>query len=288
MPNHDPLFIPAGRTRSAVIMPNRSILDPGRLLQVLGRYWAWLLVPPLLLAVGGYVLSSRQPARYSATTSLVFQPTAAQDRLDGDRSNTSADRDMQTQEELLNGRLFRAEVAESFGDDVEFEAQAVEGTDVVELEVTAATPQLAAEAVDEIAASVVERRQTQVQAELAEAIDALQQIVDDRNAELDVIDRALAGIAGEAIDPGISTLTTVPRAGSESSLLRRQTVLADELLAAESALRELESEALLTNGDVAVAGPAVLPTEPVSPALFEPRSCGGCWAHSRNGPCLAA
>lgn len=263
MRSGNPLFIPTGRTGSAMTVPNRSILDPARLPRVVRRYWIWLVVPPLVLAVGAYVLSARQPPRYVASTALVLQPTAAQERLD-ERPDSPVDRDAQTEQQLLNGRRFQAGVAELFGDEVEFEADAVGGTDVIELEVTAPTGRLAAEAVDEIAAGYVEQRQTQVRDDLTEAMDALQQVIGDLNAELGVVDRALGTVARDAVAPEIAA-SSLPRTESEASLLRRQQILVDELEAAETAVRSLESEVLLTNGDVETTGPAVVPTEPVSP-----------------------
>ena len=266
MRRHKPLFRPAGRPVATSTAADRSILDPGRLLPVLRRYWAWLILPPLLLAAAGYFFSSRQPSRYEASTSLLFQQTAAEDRLDGDRSNEVADREVQTEERLLNGRAFQADVTGWLGSDIEFKAQAVEGTDVVELEVLASTGPLAAQAVDEIAARYVEQRQAAVRADLADGIGALQQIVDDLKAELEVVDRALVQLTGSAASgPAASIPSPSVQSETEPALRRRQTALADELLIAEAALRSLENEAILTSGDVSVAGSAVVPDEPVSP-----------------------
>ena len=215
-----------------------SVVDPRRLLVLMRRHWLWLLVPPVLFALVGGFLSARAESRYEATTMVVIRPTAASDLLEGDRSNALAERELQTEERLLNGPAMEELVSERIGSDVEYEASAVEGTDLLEITAQAGDPDGAAEAADGIATLFIEQRQARIQRDL--------------DAAIEVVEAEAAGLREE--------LATVPATneGLRSRLER-------ELDGSETSLDRLQSEAVLPSYDARIASTAVVPDDRISP-----------------------
>lgn len=215
-----------------------SILEPRRLLVLMRRHWLWLLLPPLLLAFCGGFLSARADSRYEATTMVVIRPTAASDVLEGDRSNVLAERELQTEERLLNGPAMDELIAERVGDDVDYEASVVEGTDLLEITAQAADPDGAAEAADAIASLFVEQRRSRIERDLDAAIDVVETEAANLREELSAV------------------------AADEEGLQAR---LQRELDGAETSLDRLQSEAALPSYDARIASAAVVPDDRISP-----------------------
>jgi len=250
------------------------IVNPARLRRTLRRHWVLVVATPLLLAGVGYALASSQATRFEAATTLVFQPTAAQQRLDGDRSNALAERELNTQAELLNGLAFQSEVDDRFGSDVSTKARALEGTDVIELTIEAPTGEAAASTADDVALLFIERRRADVQTELNDGLTALGAVVESIERDLQAVDRRLAVLDEGTVAPTVADQLT-SASPDVTELRRRQSVLAEELVVAQAAMRELETEAVLTNGDVRVGAPATTPESPVSPRPIRSASVWG-------------
>ncbi len=274
MSNREPVEVRSYGSSQRRLRADASVFDPGRLLRILSRHWPWVVVPPLLLAAVGGILASRQDDRFEATTMIVLGQTAAQDRLSGDRSNALAERELQTEARLLNGPAFAEVVEAEIGDDVDFEARAVEGTDLVELTAEAGTANGAAAAADDISELYLLQRRVRIEVDLDAAAADLQQTIVELQDELVVVDAALSrsaatatGLLGDAAEPG-----TVQQ---DPALVRRQSRLEAELTLAEVALVELASEAALTNGDVRIAAPAIPPNERILP---NPERAAVLWA----------
>jgi capsular exopolysaccharide synthesis family protein len=226
------------RTENLRPGPQASIFDPARLLVLMRRHWIWLLAPPVVFALGAWFLSARSDSRYEATTMVVIRPTAARDLLEGDRSGTLAERELQTEERLLNGPAMELLVSERIGGDVDYAASAVEGTDLLEITAQAGDASGAAEAADGIATLFIDQRRARIQRELDAAIVVVDGQVEELRRELAVT------AAGDEVG----------RAGLE-----------EELRVAETSLDRLRSEATLPSSEARIASMAVEPRDRISP-----------------------
>ena len=231
-------FVPGLRMERSGVRADPSVVDPHRLLVLMRRHWLWLVIPPVLFALAGGLLSARGESRYEATTMVVIRPTAASDLLEGDRSNVLAERELQTEERLLNGPAMEELVAEQIGGDVDYEASAVVGTDLLEITAQAGNPAGVAAAADGIATIFIEQRRSRIQQELDAAIEVVQADADGLRQELAV---------AVATDEGL-------RARLEREL--------DET---EISLDRLQSEAVLPSYDARIASTAVVPDDRISP-----------------------
>ncbi|MGB5758894.1 MAG: P-loop NTPase [Acidimicrobiales bacterium] len=266
MSNREPLVAQRYGPSQQDLRSEAAVLDPGRLLRILRRNWLWLVLPPLLLATVGGLLAAREPSRYEAMAMVVLQQTAAQDRLSGDRSNALAEREIQTEAKLLNGPAIAALIRAELGSDIDFDAQAVEGTDLVELTAQAGDAELAASAADTIAELYIGQRRDRIEADLETAATELEEKIAGWTRELEAIDASLAAAPASGIgvlNPGEVGIATETQA--DPALVRRQTRLEDDLAVAEASLEELRSELALTNGDARIAAVAIPPTDRISP-----------------------
>ncbi|MEL7156642.1 MAG: P-loop NTPase [Actinomycetota bacterium] len=214
-----------------------GIVDPGRLIVLARRYWTWLLLPPLVLGVMGWLLSARAESRYEASTLVVVRPTAASDLLEGDRSDSLAERELQTEERLLNGPAMDELVEATIGDDIDFEAAAITGTDLLEITAQASSAEGAATAADAVAGLFIEQRRARIQRDLDSAIQVVE-------TEVARIERELA--AGTGADGGTSRLSR-------------------ELDEAQTSLDRLRTESALPSSDARIASAAIAPSDRVAP-----------------------
>lgn len=239
MSNREPL-LPSqqAETEHQLLRDEASLLDIKALMAAARRQWAWLLIPPVLFGTLGWFRANLQEDVYEATASVLLQPTAAQSRLGtGERSTSDADRDISTEEQLLNGPAMETFVELELGRGVSFKADAVSDTDILEITAEDNTPALAAATADAIAAIYIGQRRERIRTDLASAIDDLDTQIELLEAELD----------------SLSTST------------RRTTAIESEILGAEAQIQRLASEAALTNGEVRVAAAAIPPNKRISP-----------------------
>lgn len=213
-----------------------SIVDPGRLLVLIRRYWIWLLLPPLLLGTAGWFLSSRAESRYEASTIIVIRPTAATNLLDGDRSDSLAERELQTEERLLNGPAMDELVGDTIGGGIDFDASAIVGTDLLEITAQAGGADEVAAAADAIATLFIEQRRDRIQQDLDSAI--------------------------ELVETEVARLETELAAASDDDRTSR---LTRELDQAQTSLDRLRAESTLPSSDARIASPAIPPSDRVAP-----------------------
>lgn len=219
------------------------MVDATRLWSTLTRRGIWLVVPPLVLASVAFLVSDAQPRRYEAVATMAFRPTRAEQILQGERDNALIDREIKTEEELLNSAAYQQELESQFGSNVSVDADAVGGTNLMEIAVEADRPTAAATIANEVVNDYITRRRATIREDLAQSAATLEATVSELEVEL------------QQISSGATTAT----------LDRRRAELESELKAAQTALQLIETRAALTNGDVDVAGSAVEPTLPTSP-----------------------
>ncbi len=256
------------RPRQLTMTPARpAVLDPSRLGTLLRRHGLWLMLPPLVLATVAFLVSDAQPRRYEAKAALVYQPTRAEQLLGADRDDDVVQRTMKTDEQLLTGPAYQEQFESTFGGNFDVDADALDGTDVLEIAVVAPTPAAAATIANTVADNHVAQRRSQARDELTTARAAVAGTVEELELELaDVADELLSlqPTPPPAEDTSPTTMSSATQARI-ADLERRQATLDDELVAARAALREIDTGAVLTNGDVSVAGPAVEPSDPIAP-----------------------
>lgn len=214
-----------------------GVVDPGRLIVLVRRYWTWLLLPPLVLGVMGWIFSAQGDSRYEASTLVVVRPTAASNLLEGERSDSLAERELQTEERLLNGPAMGELVAATIGEDLDFEAAAIAGTDLLEITAQAGSAEGAATAADAVAGLFIEQRQARIQRDLDSAIEVVETEVARIERELD---------AGTNTDDGASRLSR-------------------ELDEAQTQLDRLRAESALPSSDARIASAAIAPSDRVAP-----------------------
>ncbi len=263
MSNREPLVMQRSVGDDRELRSEATVLDPARLFRVLRRHWLWLLAPPVLLATLGGLLASRDENRYEATAMVALQQTAAEERLEGDRSNALAERQLQTEDRLLNGPAFAELVEELLGGDVNFEARAVEGTDLIEVTAEAAGPDLAASAAVSIAELYLERRRIRIEADIEAAITGLEASIVDVEERLAEVDREVA--RSESRTTGLLPDESDTADPVAPALRREQDRLEGDLATLEASLEQLQFETLLADGGGRIAATAVPPDDRVSP-----------------------
>jgi capsular exopolysaccharide synthesis family protein len=241
-------------TGQAAVRPpeQASLLDPVRLLVLLTRQWPWLVVPPILLAAGGWLLSSQGDSRYEATSMVVLRPSTARSILEGDPSDTQTDRELQTEERLLNSKAMANNVSALLTGDIEFEATALEGTNILEITAQAGRPDTAAEAADAVANMFIEQRRARVR--------------DDLEAAIDVVTEQIAALDEELASIGPTTSSAADNGnGNGNGNEARRARLEEEVVAAQGSLDRLRSELALPGTDARIASRAVPPSDRIAP-----------------------
>ncbi|NNE94550.1 MAG: hypothetical protein HKN24_00795 [Acidimicrobiales bacterium] len=230
-----------------------SALDGHKLVGVLSLNWLWLVTIPLLAGALGFYLSARQPDVFESTATVVVQPTAAQVRLGQEsRSTLDPDRELETQEALLNSDVMESLVqAQLPGEEVEFRAELDFGTELIYIIYSADSLAKADEGANMVAEVYLQQRRERERRELDSAVEALQDPITSLEERLnEVTDRIVAAGGPEA---------------ASAALLSERDALTGELASARSSVELLRLESAVTTGGAELWAPAVGTEDPVAP-----------------------
>ncbi len=200
----------------------------------------------------GFGLQDRATPEYQAEASVIVQSTAAELLLRDDRrSQEELDRSISTDVQLLQDRRAELELEALAGAAVDYDVIHRDDTDLIVISARSTSAETAAEHADLIARYYVEERAATERAELEAAAAALEAPVASLVAALEVLDAQVVEVDGvEVID---------------RSLLAQIVAVETELAANRAALEQLRVELSISDGGARVVGPAIVPTETITP-----------------------
>jgi uncharacterized protein involved in exopolysaccharide biosynthesis len=247
---------PTKKTGQASPGDGASPVAPGRLStpRLIAVFATLLLLPPIIAGL----LSSAQPPTYAAQVDVLYR--------NSDTTGSTIERELATQQVLLQSRALIAEVAEAAGRTPEdlaedISVEVVEGSNVLRLQVEDQNPERAQEIARSLVDQYIAARQEQVagSATSAQERDLLQQQVDGLTTRLDAVNTRVAEIL-EVQEPSTAAQTEQRSLEAEAQTVRQRLVeLQSQLINADiRAVREGVSPARI------LSAPSVL-DEPVAP-----------------------
>lgn len=229
-----------------------SAVDGHKLVGILSLNWLILVLVPVLAAVAGYFVSDLQAEVYESRATLLIQPTAAQVRLGQEsRSSLDADRELDTQEALLNSSLMSSLVEDEIDGDAEFEAEREFGTDLLYIIFSAETPDSADAGADTVAEIYLTRRTSQERLELEAAVEALSIPIQQLETRLNDVSVRIDNAGGPEL--------------AGSTLISERDALTVELASARGSSEQLRLEAAVTTGGARLLAAASGADVPVAP-----------------------
>ena len=200
----------------------------------------------------GFGLQDRATPEYEAESSVLVQSTAAEVLLRDDRrSQEELDRSISTDVELLQDRRAELELEALAGVPVDYDVIHRDDTDLIVITAHSTNAETAAEHADLIARYYVEERAASERAELEAAAAALEAPVASLVAALEVLDAQVVEVDGVEV--------------TDRSLLAQIVAVETELAANRAALEQLRVELSISDGGARVVGPAIVPTESITP-----------------------
>lgn len=240
------------RDENLLLRAEASAVDGHKLVGVLSLNWLWLISIPVLAGLTGYFLSARQPEVYESTATVLVQPTAAQVRLGQEsRSTLDPDRELETQEALLNSVVMERLVTDELGESVDFRAELDFGTELIYIIFSGDSPALADQGADTVAQIYLNQRATRERQELDAAVTALEAPIASLEERLNDVDRQIISGGG-------------PEA-ADSALINERDVLGGELASARRSAELLRLESAVTTGGAQLWAPALGVDTPVAP-----------------------
>ncbi|MDH3678824.1 MAG: hypothetical protein OEV40_02620 [Acidimicrobiia bacterium] len=257
MSNREPVILRRSGIDGPRLADEAAVFDFQRAIAIVRRRWRVLLLPPILFTLGAYVMAGRQASTYEASALIALQPTVAENQLSGDRSNSLAERELQTEAKILDGAAMSALVSSELGSGFAFDSEAIEGTDLLQVTATGSQPSTAASTANAIVGLYIEERRTRIISELERAATEIDREIAAVEEELALLDRA----APTAASVGVGSIPP----DDDPARSRQRAALEDELSLAIAAREELQAQTQLTEGGVRIAAPAVPPRDRISP-----------------------
>lgn len=236
------------------------------------RHVAWVLRRRAPLIVGfvivaliaGYALSARQTKQYSASATVRIGDPNAESVFNGGQFVRDPQRQVDTEIEVIRSQAVADKAEQSLGERASqissVAVSSIASTDVVEIEVTATTPDTAADAANALANFYVDRRRAQITADL-----------DRRAAELREKADALT-VQIQNIDAQVSS------AGDQTLLVAQRQGLVTQQQEFSQRASEFEIESGARSGNVEVVETAEPNQNPVSPKPFRDAALAGILA----------
>jgi capsular exopolysaccharide synthesis family protein len=230
-----------------------SEIDVRAFFGVLRRHLRTIVLVVVLVAAVVYGWSATRPDRYAATArvQVVNETDASTNR---GNSRTETEQEVSTQVELIESPALRRQLDERLGDTAgavqEVEAAGVEETPIVRIRVTSTSPDTAAAAANALADVFVQRQRQIAVTTLGNQAEELRRVAAELTVQID------------ALNAQLLTGVTPNRAAAEAN----RNVLVDQRSAALENAAELQLEATVRSGGVALVDEADVPQDP-----FEPR-----------------
>ena len=224
---------------------------------VLLRHRVAVLAVTLLVLALGVVPALLEDPTYAATSTIRVRADNSGSPFEDDVqvNAQTRSRDLLTSVEVIESAPLRAQVLERLGAGAErfgrVEASLVGFSEVIELHVTASSPEAAAAAADAYAEVFVEVRQRESVEAIVEQSAELRRRSQVATEQIATIDRQLA-------DPATDPVTA-------ENLRVNRTALAAQVLDFSARADELDVEAALREGGTEIVSRAELETTPISP-----------------------
>lgn len=242
----------------------------------LGRRWWWvLLICPLLVGAGAYIVSSAKTPIYRANMILVIDENQLSD-VTSYNDILAAERRTRTYSHLATARPVLDETIQRLGLTMQPEALAgkvsvnpVRDTQLITVAVTDTSPARAATIANTIGQVFIEQRSEQEMSDNGSGKEALQQNIDDTEQQIDETSQQIADIEGQSDANSASNQATLR--GLQSQLTQYQSTYS-MLLEAQQRMAIAESQA---GSNVRIAEEAAAPNQPVSPRVMLNTALGG-------------
>ena len=244
---------------------------PG-LLQGLRRYWPFVALAVVAGIAGGYALSALQQTRYTASVEMLLRSPGTRGVLGEDTDYVEPQRHVVNQAQRVTSTPVLRRAARELGmGELEVEllresldVDASVETDVVTINAEAATPELAAETANTVAAAYEEvvRRETMAAAE--RTVDELAASVEQSRTRLARLEEDLDD------DPGNPVLR-----GQAEALIQQLGIL-------EARIEQITVNASLHGSGVEYVEPAALPERPSKPRRLRNAAAGGLFAFAAS------
>jgi capsular exopolysaccharide synthesis family protein len=229
-------------------------LDLRRFAAVLRRRAAMITVLVVVAFVGVYLFTTMRPDLYAAQ-SEVRVSNAASTEVFGGRGSADSDEELATEIHLVLTNRIRLAANEQLGevaDDVtSVTANRVEETDIMQINVSATSPEAAKQAADTYAAVYVRRRQAETRKSYEERAAQLEQAATEFTDQIREIDQRLAS-------------GSVP-AAQENLLVNQRTSFQSEASQYRGLASEAQVQANLRAEGITIVEEAQLPTIPFAP-----------------------
>lgn len=246
---------------------------------VLRRRRRVLVVSVLVAVAVALAISLIQTPEYRAESELLLRRTASEELLVDEvgqvRSSTDSERELNNEIRLIESRAVRDAVAEAYDgpldvDDVTAGAPASETNDVLDISMTAADPDDAAELVNLYAETYIAERQERQVADLLATGEEIQSRLDGLREQIAEVSRPLDDINARIASTPADSPQRAELEDQRQSVLGQVLPQLAPLQSRESSFRgqleQLEVTQDLTRaGGVEVLTPAEEPSTPVSP-----------------------
>lgn len=217
--------------------------------RVLTRRVPWVIVVTVLAIAVSFGISAAQKKQYSASAQLLLQPSGSA-AINGNQQSISPT-DVLTELQLVTSIPVKARAREKLGFVPNVSDSEVGETNVINVTVTARSPEQAARAANTYANLFVEYQQSN-------AVKSISSAEQQYQSQINAITAQIAALqASSASAPPSSTAAA--NASSTLAALNSQEAVLKEQLA------QLQIAATQTPGGVQVVSPATVPTSPSSP-----------------------
>jgi Mrp family chromosome partitioning ATPase/capsular polysaccharide biosynthesis protein len=219
--------------------------------QILRRRW-WAMALIVLVAVGStYALSSRQNERYVSTAQVLIRSPGGTALTGGaSSSNADAQRAIANEIRVVQSRQVQELVAEQLGYVPSMSVDADSISDVVSIQASGSSGDVAAQAANVYADAYIEIRRREINNDLAAASGLVQQKINDIDGEIAAIDEQISGETDPEKMNGLQS--------ERNSRVQQESVF-------RSRLDDLQIDAAVRGSGAIVVNEALPASDPVSP-----------------------